>query len=84
MTYNPDIHHRRSIWLKGYDYSLPGAYYVTICTQNRQWGVAPTLSDVVCRFKTLTTEKYIDGVKKMECQPFKGRLWQELLGTYCT
>lgn len=35
MTYNPDIHHRRSIRLKGYDYALPGAYFVTICTHGR-------------------------------------------------
>ncbi|PXF56977.1 MAG: hypothetical protein C4B58_11525 [Deltaproteobacteria bacterium] len=34
--YNPDIHHRRSIRLKGYDYSQTGAYFVTICTQNRE------------------------------------------------
>lgn len=26
---------RRSIRLQGYDYSSPGAYFVTICTQNR-------------------------------------------------
>lgn len=26
---------RRSIRLPGYDYSQPGAYFVTICTQNR-------------------------------------------------
>lgn len=36
MTYNHNIHHRRSIRLKGYDYSLPGAYFVTLCTQNRR------------------------------------------------
>jgi len=35
MIYNPDIHHRRSIRLKGYDYSNAGYYYVTICTQDR-------------------------------------------------
>ena len=34
--YNPDIHHRRSIRLKGYDYSQAGAYFVTICAQNRE------------------------------------------------
>jgi putative transposase len=28
-------HHRRSIRLKGYDYSLTGVYFVTICSQNR-------------------------------------------------
>jgi hypothetical protein len=27
--------HRRSIRLKGYDYSRLGAYFVTICTQGR-------------------------------------------------
>ena len=36
MKYNPKIHHRRSIRLKGYDYSRPGAYFATICTHNRQ------------------------------------------------
>jgi hypothetical protein len=28
-------HHRRSIRLKGYDYSRPGAYFVTICIHDR-------------------------------------------------
>ncbi len=36
MKYNPEIHHRRSIRLKNYDYSQNGYYFVTICTQNRQ------------------------------------------------
>ena len=35
MAYNPKKHNRRSTRLKGYDYSLPGLYFVTICTQNR-------------------------------------------------
>ncbi|MBL7994462.1 transposase [bacterium] len=35
MKFNPDIHHRRSIRIKGYDYSRPGAYFITICTQHR-------------------------------------------------
>jgi putative transposase len=35
MPYDPTKHHRRSIRLKGYDYSRPGAYFVTICTQDR-------------------------------------------------
>jgi len=34
--YNRDIHHRRSIRLSGYDYSRHGAYFVTICTQDRE------------------------------------------------
>ena len=37
--YNPNIHHRRSIRLKGYDYSQAGLYFITICCQ-----------DMLCRF----------------------------------
>lgn len=36
MIYDPNKHHRRSIRLKNYDYSQPGAYFITICTHNRQ------------------------------------------------
>jgi len=35
LKFDPEKHHRRSIRLQGYDYSRPGAYYVTIVTQNR-------------------------------------------------
>ncbi|MDP2896968.1 MAG: hypothetical protein Q8Q12_10495 [bacterium] len=164
MAYDPERHHRRSIRLRGYDYSAEGAYFVTICTQDRAclfgevvdgemrlhsagtmvqgaWdelpsfypgivvdafvvmpnhihgiialvgrniktmvgagpcacpvdaetqddapphrhgqpqGVAPTLSlaDVVHRFKTLTTKRYVDGVKQYGWPAFPGRLWQ--------
>ncbi len=37
MKYNPEIHNRRSIRLKEYDYSQQGAYYVTICVKNREY-----------------------------------------------
>jgi putative transposase len=33
--YNPNIHHRRSIRLKGYDYGQAGLYFITICCQDR-------------------------------------------------
>jgi putative transposase len=36
MKYVPRKHHRRSIRLKGYDYGSAGAYFVTICTKNRE------------------------------------------------
>ena len=36
MKYNPDIHHRRSIRLRGYDYTRAGAYFVTACTHARE------------------------------------------------
>jgi len=173
--YNPDQHRRRSLRLKGFDYSRPGAYYLTVCVQNRDclfgncanglvelnsagkmiqevWeeipkyypgvgidqfvvmpnhahgiitlsadskpivspsgtgqaqGPAPTdldssgtrlthadiqyvgaapcgrpalkclsLSDVVHRFKTMTTKRYADSVKNSGWLSFAGRLWQ--------
>ncbi len=36
MTYNPNIHHRRSVRLIDYDYSQEGLYFVTICVQKWQ------------------------------------------------
>ena len=35
MKYDPHKHHRRSIRLKGYDYTQPGAYFITICAYQR-------------------------------------------------
>jgi len=35
VKYNPDLHHRRSIRLRGYDYASVGAYFVTIGCHNR-------------------------------------------------
>jgi putative transposase len=35
MNYNLAIHHRRSIRLKGYDYSQVGLYFITICCNDR-------------------------------------------------
>ena len=36
MKYDPAKHHRRSIRLRGYDYSQEGFYFVTICCYQRQ------------------------------------------------
>ena len=36
MPCDPEIHHRRSIRLKGYDYTQAGAYCVTMVTQDRE------------------------------------------------
>jgi len=35
-NYNPNYHHRRSIRLKGYDYSQEGLYFITLCVQDRE------------------------------------------------
>jgi REP element-mobilizing transposase RayT len=167
MKYDPKKHHRRSIRLQEFDYTSPGWYFVTICTDHRDcvfgdvvdgemklndaglmvervwcelpdhyqgvdidehvvmpnhfhgiivltdsiWaglracpdgsvpqqgdsgdphgvakantgqpqGVVPTrlsLPDVVHRFKTMTTTKYISGVKQHNWPQFPRKLWQ--------
>lgn len=35
-TYDPRKHHRKSIRLKGYNYSQKGWYLITLCTKNRE------------------------------------------------
>ncbi len=36
MAFSADIHRRRSLRLKDYDYAQAGTYFVTVCTQNRE------------------------------------------------
>lgn len=36
VRYDSFRHHRRSLRLKGYDYSWEGAYFMTICTKDRE------------------------------------------------
>lgn len=36
MAYDPETHHRRTIRLKGYDYTQAGAYFVTVVTHGRE------------------------------------------------
>ena len=43
MSYDPNQHHRRSIRMKRFDYTRAGAYFVTVCTQNRE----PILDDPI-------------------------------------
>jgi len=45
--YNPEKHHRRSIRLKGYDYSQEGAYFITICTYNRKCHLGDVQNGIV-------------------------------------
>ena len=44
-VYDPKKHHRRSIRLKDYDYSQAGAYFVTVCTRDRQCLLATMTGD---------------------------------------
>ena len=45
MKYDPHKHHRRSIRLKGYDYSQTGAYFVTICINDGQNHLGEVVND---------------------------------------
>ncbi len=50
-AYNPEIHHRHSIRLKGHDYAGGGMYFVTICAHRDAGAIfAPTpVKDMVAR-----------------------------------
>src|SRR5947207_1836246 len=47
MAYDPEKHQRRSIRLSHYDYRNRGAYFITICTGNRQCVFGTVEDDVV-------------------------------------
>ncbi len=47
--FDPETHHRRSIRLRGYDYSGPGTYYVTICTHGKQHLFGEVVDGEMCR-----------------------------------
>ncbi len=36
MKFDPELHHRRSIRLKGFDYSKAGAYFITLTVQDKE------------------------------------------------
>lgn len=63
MSYHPDIHRRRSIRLPDYDYTRAGAYFVTICTYQRE-----------CLFGDI-----VDGVMRLnECGMVVQQPWDDL------
>ncbi len=73
--YDPAIHHRRSIRLQGYDYSQAGAYFVTICSQNRQCLFGEIVNgelrlndagEMICRWYEELGNKFPD----IECDAF--------------
>lgn len=67
MKYDGEIHHRRSIRLSGYDYAQSGAYFVTICTQNR-----------ACLFGSVTGGK----VRLNDAGRIIQSMWSELPGRF--
>ena len=55
MKFDPQMHHRRSIRLKGYDYSQAGAYFVTIVAWQREM----LFGEIVDRVMNLNRHGYI-------------------------
>ena len=53
--------HRRSIRLQGYDYSRPGAYFITICTHNREclFGTIVDGDMVLNQFGRIVSEEWV-------------------------
>lgn len=73
--YNPEIHHRKSIRLKGYDYSKEGLYFVTICTHNREnlFGEIKDGEMFLNEFGKIAEEKWFDllnHIKNIELHEF--------------
>ncbi len=62
MKYNPQIHHRRSIRLKGYDYSQTGAYFITICCDERKcrFGFVENLEMVLNEFGQIAYNEWVE------------------------
>ncbi|MBP3319875.1 MAG: hypothetical protein J6K94_07705 [Ruminiclostridium sp.] len=76
---------RKRLRLQGYDYSQHGAYFVTICTQDKKslfgsvgadMESAPTISAIVQTFKRISTIEYIRLVKAGKVPRFEKRIWQ--------
>jgi putative transposase len=47
MRFNPRKHHRRSICLKGYDYTQPGGYFITINFQDKECLLGKVTNDKI-------------------------------------
>ncbi len=60
QVYNPRIHRRRAIRLRGWDYARPWWYYVTICTHQRACilGTVEQHRIVLSEFGTIVSEEW--------------------------
>jgi REP element-mobilizing transposase RayT len=60
VKFDPQMHHRRSIRLKDYDYSQPGAYFVTMVTWQRRvlFGDVVDGEMVLNEFGKIVSEKW--------------------------
>lgn len=56
----------------------------TVTNSGTAQGPFPTLSEIVLRFKTITTKLYIDGVKSGAYPPFEKKISKIILRPYHT
>ena len=61
MKFNPKKHHRRSIRLKGYDYSQAGAYFITICCKDMKCSFGKIENDemILSEFGQIAFDEWI-------------------------
>jgi putative transposase len=66
MKFDSQIHNRRSIRLKGYDYSQPGGYYITIVPHQREnlFGEIANEEMVINKFGQIAKQQW----EKLPCQ----------------
>ena len=66
--YNPDLHHRRSIRLRQFDYTKAGAYFVTVCTYNHEllFGEIPCDAIRLNEFGEIVAEEWLRTVTVRE------------------
>jgi len=67
--FDPQKHHRRSIRLKGYDYTQSGAYYITIVTYQRQHLFGEVINGVM-RLNKLGQIAHNEWFKTAELRPY--------------
>ncbi len=62
MKFDPQKHHRRSIRLKGYDYSQAGAYFVTMVTWQREMLFGEIVDGVMTlnRYSVIVRDAWFD------------------------
>jgi putative transposase len=66
-NYNPDIHHRKSIRLQGYNYSQSGLYFITIFIQDRR-----------CLFGNIVHENNVDLIVLNDAGKIADECWLEI------
>jgi len=61
MRYDSARHHGRSVRVRGYDYTQPGAYFITVCTRDRNSLFGEVVDDQSCLndFGRITQQEWL-------------------------